>query len=72
VLAIYSKTAGKGVFHAYTENLDNVCMASYMALQLFEFYFGREFKPQRSQPSSTFQANRFCHIPPSAFLCMLN
>ncbi|KAK0196364.1 hypothetical protein F5146DRAFT_906622, partial [Armillaria mellea] len=43
VIAMYSKSGSKGVNHASVTNSSNICVLSYLVLQVYEHHTGNQF-----------------------------
>jgi len=71
VVALYSKTGGKNSKHESVSDSSNICAVSNVAVQLFEYMHGRQF---RSIPEATsiFQTKQFALLGSNAFLCLLS
>lgn len=71
MLAIYSKTAGKGGKHASIDTASNIAATSYISVQLFEHTFGNQFCliPEKMV---AFQTKQYTHLLSKAFLCLLD
>ncbi|TFK67006.1 hypothetical protein BDN72DRAFT_899354 [Pluteus cervinus] len=71
VLALYAKTAGKGVRHASTPSANNISAITYASVQVFEHGFGRSFKA-RTARTMLIGTNQFAHLPPFNMLTVLS
>lgn len=70
VITVYSRTAGKGVAHAYQPNVANIGRLSYLTVQVY--------KPQHwnliraiLRSMAHLQVFRFSHVPSSNFFVRL-
>jgi hypothetical protein len=71
VLVLYSKTGGKNGKHCTVSESSNIAAVSYIGFQLFEHFFGRQF---RAVPTvmSRLQTYQFQHSLSFEFLCLLD
>jgi hypothetical protein len=71
VLALYSKTGGKNGKHSSVSESSNISAVSYMAVQVFEPMYARQF---RSVPAATaiFQTHQFLLLSSLHFLTLLD
>ena len=70
VLAIYSKSGGKGTAHSWVPTIPAITAASYIAIQVYEHHFGLQF--YEKPPSHAFpQLKCFDMISSNQFLYAL-
>ena len=71
VLALYSKTGGKNGKHSSVSESSNISAISYMAVQVFEHMYARQF---RSVPAAMaiFQTRQFLLLSALHFLMLLD
>jgi hypothetical protein len=70
VLAIYSKSGGKGTAHSWVPTIPVITAASYIAIQVYEHHFGLQF--YEKPPSHAFpQLKCFDMISSNQFLYAL-
>ncbi|TFY61741.1 hypothetical protein EVJ58_g4316 [Rhodofomes roseus] len=70
VFTLYSRTAGKGVAHAWQRNSANIGRVSYIAIQVYEPRLRNHFRAVLGSMGHL-QVFRFAHIPSSQFLVRL-
>lgn len=71
VIAFYSKTGGKHGKHGSITESSNISAVSYIAVQLFEFMHGRQFR-HIPEMTSRLQTKQFALLPSLMFLCLLS
>ncbi|KAH9841944.1 uncharacterized protein C8Q71DRAFT_885445 [Rhodofomes roseus] len=70
VFTLYSRTAGKGVAHAWQRDSANIGRVSYIAVQVYEPRLRNHFRAVLGSMGHL-QVFRFAHIPSSQFLLRL-
>ncbi|KAG6848152.1 hypothetical protein H0H93_002909 [Arthromyces matolae] len=70
VIVLYSKTGGKNAKHASVLEVTNVCAASHIGIQVFDYMHGRQFRAITGA-TARLQTRQFAIIPPIAFLTLL-
>jgi hypothetical protein len=71
VIAFYSKTGGKHGKHGSITEASNISAISYVAVQLFEFMHGRQFR-HTPESTSRLQTRQFALLPAMMFLTLLS
>jgi hypothetical protein len=71
VIAFYSKTGGKHGKHSSITETSNISTISYIAVQLFEFMHGRQFR-HTPELTSRLQTRQFALLPAMMFLTLLS
>jgi hypothetical protein len=71
VIAFYSKGGGKHGKHGSITESTCISAVSYIALQLFEFMHGRQFR-HIPEVTSRLQTKQFAILPSMPFLCLLS
>jgi hypothetical protein len=71
VIAFYSKTGGKHGKHGSITESTSISAVSYIAVQLFEFMHGRQFR-HIPEMTSRLQTKQFAILPSMPFLCLLS
>ncbi|TFY67004.1 hypothetical protein EVJ58_g1898 [Rhodofomes roseus] len=70
VITLYSRTAGKGVAHAWQHDSANIGRVSYIAVQVYEPRLRNHFRAVLGSMGHL-QVFRFAHVPSSQFLMRL-
>ncbi len=70
VEALYAKSGGKNAKHGSVETSDSIGALSHIAVQVYEYMYGRKFRAI-PQATSALQLGQFWMLPPLSFLCLL-
>jgi hypothetical protein len=71
VLSLYTKSNSKNGKHSWVSDSSNICLVSYLAVQVFKHMHGQQFHAIL-QDLTPLQAKRFVLVNAHAFLCMLD
>jgi hypothetical protein len=71
VIIFYSKTGGKNGKHCSITESSNISAISYIAVQLFEFMHGRQFR-QTPEATARLQTRQFALLASISFLSILS
>ncbi|TFK59586.1 hypothetical protein BDN72DRAFT_944352 [Pluteus cervinus] len=72
VLAIYTRTAGKGVSNASVDSVPGVTKTSYVSTQIFEYYRQRKQFSSRTSLSAALGTFQFAHLRSNDILTLIS